>query len=1324
MKKLFKKMAAFGLLFSIFVNSSSTSIAYFVDNNGKTINKNIVYEQKSDSNGRPYSEAYKRYLMLSDEEKSKIQVVPRMYDYTFDDFVKENNNVPMVGKVDEMPSSYSLSEDIDLYIEDQGAMGICYAYAGIETIETYIAKNMNLNYDFSEAALALNANGYGGFFANTIDYANSTNSFVLEKDLSAAEVQTNYHNGGYVDIFTYLSAENHGLSIDRINQLRDWVNSKDKVELNCDIAFFPSMYGEQAIKNPESKEQLNNMIKNQIKNNGSIYAAIASGDISYNNDIPTLNSIGLGMPDHAISIVGWDDNYPKENFNNVPKNNGAWLAMNSWGKLWGDEGYFWISYEDYWFGEEIGGCYSVEFKDVNNHIESVKIKNNLTEEYYGFNNKIQYTDPITIETVIVSVNDLTQDLEHDVYKNDNSLFYNIESYNETVEKIENNKYKISAQIETVELSSGFNYFVYKNSDKKYFVPIEVEAGEFEFRYENGDLIITKYNGTSNEVTIPARIGNCNIIGIGEDAFINSRGRVFYIDADIQYIGYTPFYTRFTTIFGEPGSYLEEFANEEGIQFISKYSTSYSNDNFYYDINSRSLIVKGTDLSELKGLKSIVESVTFEGLFNEIPDNMFEYFSNMSNIELPLGITRIGDFAFMECNSLDNLYLEDTITQIGSNAFTQCANLTKIRLPKNVTELNNTFLQCNKLKNVTLPDNLERLLGATFAYTAIEEIELPDSLEEIESMTFRRSSIKNITIPSKVKTIGYKCFYECNKLESVNINNVETIEEGAFLECYNLKDVTSNGKLTSVGECAFSYCQNLNSIDFIGTSSVEWDTFEMSRLVIDVDAFKNEDVEVELSDVLLNRIFNNDNINQYIEFHECDLTLENKIHLNETYDNDAISLAYVNGDSPEFYGLSIVFSRKDIPNGPITLSFKDERFATLLTYALENRGIEYELNNTSITILYNDLKRINYLDIDDIGYWNYDDETWVDVVQIDDTNPVDISGIEKLFNLKYFNIYKNIKVEDELFALKKLESVGMGNITIQDLSFIPDRENLSIFMNGVTVLGELSLIHNKFDINNCEEIEDEITEINVFNNFDNLSERYQLNSIRYAIGIPDSNFYMEEELVYEENVLLDEEAEPSQRDLILDVDRDITEVKTKGYRNIYITREYCNGTITNQYNYLVVPETNAEYEEIEGERIITNIVPGSLVRDYQTEDIFAEGNEFVFKDKDGNILEEDDVIGTGTTVEVYYKGFSNSSNSVGINSTLINTYTIVIIGDMDSNGTVDLQDILRLIEIVYDEDQEQIDLVYKLAGNLNEEESGIVLDLYDILSLIDEYFIIK
>lgn len=52
------------------------------------------------------------------------------------------------------------------------------------------------------------------------------------------------------------------------------------------------------------------------------------------------------IPTHDVLILGWDDAYPKENFEIIPKKDGAYICQNTWGEKFGDQGIFYVSYED------------------------------------------------------------------------------------------------------------------------------------------------------------------------------------------------------------------------------------------------------------------------------------------------------------------------------------------------------------------------------------------------------------------------------------------------------------------------------------------------------------------------------------------------------------------------------------------------------------------------------------------------------------------------------------------------------------------------------------------------------------------------------------------------------------------------------------------------------------------------------------------------------------------------------------------------------------------------------------------------------------------
>lgn len=74
------------------------------------------------------------------------------------------------------------------------------------------------------------------------------------------------------------------------------------------------------------------------------------------------------QPNHDVVIIGWDDNYPKENFNGNTKKDGAFICQNSWGSSFGEDGVFYISYEDANIGVHNAAYTSVEKPDNYDHI--------------------------------------------------------------------------------------------------------------------------------------------------------------------------------------------------------------------------------------------------------------------------------------------------------------------------------------------------------------------------------------------------------------------------------------------------------------------------------------------------------------------------------------------------------------------------------------------------------------------------------------------------------------------------------------------------------------------------------------------------------------------------------------------------------------------------------------------------------------------------------------------------------------------------------------------------------------------------------------------
>ena len=99
----------------------------------------------------------------------------------------------------------------------------------------------------------------------------------------------------------------------------------------------------------------NGNLKAAIMNYGGVYSVMEMTPYAYNPlNASYYNEYGY-WPNHAVTIIGWDDSYDRNKFAysdgtttsiSTPPDNGAFIAKNSWGTGFGSGGYFYISYDD------------------------------------------------------------------------------------------------------------------------------------------------------------------------------------------------------------------------------------------------------------------------------------------------------------------------------------------------------------------------------------------------------------------------------------------------------------------------------------------------------------------------------------------------------------------------------------------------------------------------------------------------------------------------------------------------------------------------------------------------------------------------------------------------------------------------------------------------------------------------------------------------------------------------------------------------------------------------------------------------------------------
>ena len=359
--------------------------------------------------------------------------------------------------------------------------------------------------------------------------------------------------------------------------------------------------------------------------------------------------------------------------------------------------------------------------------------------------------------------------------------------------------------------------------------------------ENGTAEIAHYDGNAEDLIIPSEISGYPITKIGNYAFAGNTSLTSITLPDgLTSIGEAAFITC---------TNLASVSLPNSLTSIGDQAFSMCR-NLSSIIFPEGLTSIGSEaFSECENLKTI----TLPKGLTAIEDGAFLFCSRLVSVTLPENLSKIGNNAFSGCSGLTSITFPEGLTEIGDNAFSNCSGLTSIAFPEGLTEIGNqAFYWCRNLTSVTLPETLTSIGDGAFSLCEnLETITLPKGLTAIGERAFQRcSSLTSINLPASLTSIGEGIFYESKNLQEINISpendiftiiddalinkktntllayldksnaveytvpqGITSIGDGAFYWCENLTTVVLPESITTIGNGAFSNCENLSSINF-------------------------------------------------------------------------------------------------------------------------------------------------------------------------------------------------------------------------------------------------------------------------------------------------------------------------------------------------------------------------------------------------------------------------------------------------------------------------------------------------------------------------------
>ena len=284
-----------------------------------------------------------------------------------------------------------------------------------------------------------------------------------------------------------------------------------------------------------------------------------------------------------------------------------------------------------------------------------------------------------------------------------------------------------------------------------------------------------------------------------------------------------------------------------------FATACGSESTPYDDNN-ALIATWDELVNTYGMKADVDytldfefTVEGDGIYETIiktyetdtssPYNVLTNTSALKNgTKLVIGnLTKIGSYAFAECESLESVTILDSVMGIGDSAFYDCTKLTSVMIPDSVVSISDdAFQYCESLKSILVDQNNPSYSGDGVALynkdktlliqvlNGVTSFVIPNSVTNIGDYAFGScTKLTSVTIPDSVVSIANGAFWYCESLTSLTIpDSVTSIGFSAFCGCRSLTSLTIPDSVTYIGGGVFANCDSLTTITFVGTTT-QW-----------------------------------------------------------------------------------------------------------------------------------------------------------------------------------------------------------------------------------------------------------------------------------------------------------------------------------------------------------------------------------------------------------------------------------------------------------------------------------------------------------------------